>query len=405
MEIRSITYFDHPGTPLQDAFLSRAGRLIEEAVPLLEKAGYTIQSTRFASPPFPELLPDCRPGTVIPFARQLGEECGRLGFSYTAIGPALPGFPDSYGVIPALIAQTENVFASAVMSDRKTGLSLSAVRACAEIIHALADVDRDGFANLYFAALANVPPGAPFFPAAYHTEQEPVFAFAVEGADLAVEAFTQAPTLAAARAELILSLEEHARRLTAAARTLENNHPARFGGIDYSLAPFPEQKRSLGTALERLGVPVLGNHGSLAAASFLADTIDRADFPRCGFSGLMLPVLEDATLAARAAQGVLSVKDLLLYSAVCGTGLDTIPLPGDISVDALNALLLDLAALAVRLDKPLTARLMPIPGKQAGDQTAFDFAYFANSRVMAVDAQKLTGKIGGEETFSLKPRG
>jgi len=97
----------------------------------------------------------------------------------------------------------------------------------------------------------------------------------------------------------------------------------------------------------------------------------------------MLPVLEDAVLAARAGE-TYTVHDLLLYSTVCGTGLDTIPLPGDISERALTGLLLDVAALAVRLDKPLTARLMPIPGKKAGDMTNFDFEYFANGRVLAV---------------------
>ena len=65
-----------------------------------------------------------------------------------------------------------------------------------------------------------------------------------------------------------------------------------------------------------------------AAAAVLTDAIDRARFRRAGFSGLMLPVMEDATLAKRAADGSLTVKDLLMYSAVCGTGLDTIPLAG-----------------------------------------------------------------------------
>jgi hypothetical protein len=118
----------------------------------------------------------------------------------------------------------------------------------------------------------------------------------------------------------------------------------------------------------------------------------------------MLPVLEDSTLATRAAQGVLTVKDLLLYSAVCGTGLDTVPLPGDVSVEQLYAVLLDLAALSQRLGKPLTARLMPIPGKKAGDPTHFDFAYFANSRVLALDAEPLQGMLVGAESFSLQPR-
>jgi uncharacterized protein len=119
---------------------------------------------------------------------------------------------------------------------------------------------------------------------------------------------------------------------------------------------------------------------------------------------VMLPVLEDAILADRAAEKTLTVKDLLLYSAVCGTGLDTLPLPGNVSSAELTALLLDLATLALRLDKPLTARLMPVPGKVAGDETGFDFSFFANSRVMDLDAAPLTGFLGGEESFSLSRR-
>ncbi|MGW8249703.1 MAG: DUF711 family protein, partial [Anaerolineales bacterium] len=164
--------------------------------------------------------------------------------------------------------------------------------------------------------------------------------------------------------------------LEAVARQLEDHFQVRFGGLDFSLAPFPQEGLSLGAALESLGLPALGTHGSLAAAAFLADSVDRASFRKAGFSGLMLPVLEDSTLARRAEEGVLSIKDMLLYSAVCGTGLDTIPLPGSTSADELAALLLDVASLAQRLDKPLTARLMPVPGKVASDPTGFDFAYF-----------------------------
>ncbi|HEX9617658.1 MAG TPA: DUF711 family protein, partial [Anaerolineales bacterium] len=96
--------------------------------------------------------------------------------------------------------------------------------------------------------------------------------------------------------------------------------------------------------------------------------------------------------------------DLLLYSAVCGTGLDTVPLPGDVTVGQLQAILLDLAALAQRLEKPLTARLMPIPGKAAGEDTGFDFAYFANSRVLSVRAEPLGGLLAGDETWQLRSR-
>ena len=118
----------------------------------------------------------------------------------------------------------------------------------------------------------------------------------------------------------------------------------------------------------------------------------------------MQPILEDSVLARRAAEGTLTIKDALLYSAVCGTGLDTIPLPGDTTSEELTPLLLDLCALALRLDKPLTARLMPIPGKESGDETNFDFAFFAPSRVMSLDSTKLNHPLSSHESLSIGKR-
>jgi len=117
-----------------------------------------------------------------------------------------------------------------------------------------------------------------------------------------------------------------------------------------------------------------------------------------------MPVLEDSVLARRAEQGLLTIKDLLLYSTVCGTGLDTIPLPGATTQEQLESILMDVAALSVRLAKPLTARLMPIPGKNAGDATDFDFEYFAGSRVMALDGQILTYPLNSDTPINLQPR-
>ena len=153
-----------------------------------------------------------------------------------------------------------------------------------------------------------------------------------------------------------------------------------------------------------MGVPKIGLHGSLAAATILTEAIDRADFPHIGFSGFMQPILEDSVLAQRAAEGTLTIKDVLLYSAVCGTGLDTIPMPGNTTAEQIAPLLLDLCALALRLDKPLTARLMPIPGKKAGDETNFDFAFFAQSRVMALESAELNFPLNSQEVLHINKR-
>jgi hypothetical protein len=47
---------------------------------------------------------------------------------------------------------------------------------------------------------------------------------------------------------------------------------------------------------------------------------------------------------------------------------------------------------------------MPIPGKKAGELTEFNFEFFANSRVLAVESSGLKGVLGGEETIDLQPR-
>ena len=404
MKIRSITVFIPSSWSFEPGQLEKAGKFVAAAQGAFEHAGYAVQTTRLATVPFTELLGDRTADEGVHLFQEIEKATSAAGFEYVSFGPVLPDDLSRYALIPEALAATRSAFFSGLMTRLGGQVSLPAVRLCAQVMHRSAAISPDGFANLRFAALANVPPGAPFFPAAYHQGDSPAFALAMEAAALAVEAFSQAEDLQAASQGLIDRVESHARSLSQVGQALQNQYGFGYGGIDFSMAPFPEPAYSLGEALEQLGVPAVGLHGSMAGAALVASALDQAHFPRAGFNGLFLPVLEDAVLAARAAQGSLTVKDLLLYSAVCGTGLDTVPLPGDTSAEALEAVLLDLAVLAQRLDKPLTARLMPIPGKKAGDPTHFDFAYFANSRVMALDARPLSKKLAGDGAFIVRPR-
>jgi uncharacterized protein (UPF0210 family) len=401
MKIRSITYFCNPKYPLDEKVLRKAGEFLAQAKSAYEANGYEVQTTRLATIPFPKLLNDKIDETPL-FAQKMSGMLNQIGVAYAALGPALIEFPHSYEVIPEAISAGENIFFSGVMADKKNGISLQAIRACAKIIQQASTITADGFANLRFAALANVNAGAPFFPAAYHDNDEPAFAIATESADLAVQAFTNAKSLEDGRRALIAEIEKHGKAIAQIATTLLSK--VNFLGIDFSLAPFPDDAHSLGNAVEKMGIPKIGLHGSLAAAAILTEAVDRADFPHTGFSGFMQPTLEDSVLAKRAAEGTLTIKDTLLYSAVCGTGLDTVPLPGDTTAEQIAPLLLDLSALAMRLDKPLTARLMPVPGKQAGDATEFDFGFFANSRIMSLDSAPLNFPLGGDEGFSLQTK-
>jgi uncharacterized protein (UPF0210 family) len=404
MKIRSITYFMNVGWPLKEERIQEAGIFLSTARSAFENAGYEVQTTRIASVPFTSLLGADAIGLTPRFAQKLSNSIAANGIDYASLGPALPDVPESYEMIPDAIAASKNIFFSGIMASTHNGIHLPALRACSEIIIRNATISQDGFANLRFAALANVLPGGPFFPASYHDADQPTFALALEAADLAVDAFANAKTIDEGRKALMNELENHSRKLVYAAEPLKFRFSVKFGGIDFSLAPFPTEGTSLGSAFEKFGVPRIGLHGSLAAACILTDSIDRADFPRAGFSGLMMPVLEDATLAKRSAEKALTVKDLLMYSAVCGSGLDTIPIPGDVTSGQVAALLLDIAGLALRLHKPLTARLMPIPGKIVGDVTQFNFDYFSNSKVMALEAEPLTKLFAGNETFTVQSK-
>lgn len=400
MKIRSITYFCNPKRPLDETILQTAGQFLLQAKQAYESAGYEVQTVRLATVPFPKLLGEEHIHQLPQFANDLSRAMQAAGISYASLGPALPELPTSYQMIPEAIAASENIFFSGVMADDKQ-IYLQQARACAEVIVRNAPLDANGFANLRFAALANVSAGAPFFPAAYWHEDKPAFAVAVQSADVAVKVFETETSLSKARSELISQIEKHGQAIENVSQSL---YSIKFLGIDFSLAPFPDDAHSLGNAVEKMGVAKIGLHGSLTAAAILTEAIEQANFKHVGFNGFMQPILEDSILAKRAAQGTLTIKDALLYSAVCGTGLDTIPLPGNVRADEMTPLLLDLCALSLRLNKPLTARLMPIPNKVAGDETNFDFAFFASSKVMRLESMPLQNVLGGDESILLKQR-
>ena len=209
MKIRSITYFINPGWPLDESRLRKAGEFLTQATAAYTSAGYEVQTTRLATTPFPKILNGKVEETPL-FAQKMSGMLKQIGVAYAALGPALIESPDSYSVIPEAIAAAENIFFGGEMANKVAGISMTAVRACSQIIERASTITPDGFANLHFAALANVKAGAPFFPAAYWNEDEPAFAVAVESADLAVQAFENTSSLEEGRGNLISEIEKHA---------------------------------------------------------------------------------------------------------------------------------------------------------------------------------------------------
>ncbi|GAC1681862.1 MAG: hypothetical protein NVS9B9_03810 [Ktedonobacteraceae bacterium] len=241
----------------------------------------------------------------------------------------------------------------------------------------LAQETDEGFGNFRFAMLACVEAGCPFFPTAYHAGPTSL-SIGLQGASIVTKALTeQTETRSAMTQRVRDAFVEQATPIVALGQAFAAEQNVIFGGID--LSPAPLAYDSIVTAIEQYCGSPLGSAGTLATVATLTAALKSTGLPTCGYNGVMLPVLEDTVLGQRWGEGLLHVHQLLLYSAVCGTGLDTIPLAGDTPVEAIARLLLDVATLAVRLRKPLSARLFPVHNVQAGEKTAFTSPYLTNT--------------------------
>ncbi|MFI5266644.1 MAG: DUF711 family protein [Chloroflexota bacterium] len=375
MKIRSVTLGNNITWPLSAGEFAKASRFFGRAQELFSDAGIEVQTTRLATQPLRTMQ-----APALDMARQLDTTCREAAIGYCSLGPA----PLDAGLVADAIGATSIVFAS-IVTAHDDAVSFPAIRAAASVIHRLAGSTELGFGNLRFAAAAHCGPNIPFFPVAYHDGGHPKFSLALQCADVVVEAFRDAGSSEELEQRLSERLERVDQVITPVAKRLEREFAIEYLGTDFSPAPFPSQEESIGTAFERLGLERFGAAGSVYAASLITRTLKGVSLNRWGFNGLMLPVLEDSALAAGTGHGDFTVNDLLLYSAVCGTGLDTVPLPGDVTEDELAGIILDVSALSVALNrKPLTARLLPVPGKKAGEPTSYDFDYFANGTVLAV---------------------
>jgi uncharacterized protein (UPF0210 family) len=265
----------------------------------------------------------------------------------------------------------------------ESGIDSENLRASAKAIKRISEGTENGEGNFRFCAWCNCKAGIPFFPAAYHNG-ETSFSIGLECSDLAMRAFSNAKNLLDAEQNFRSIVEEELRKVQDIAQEMSVELNIRFRGIDASLAPSLEKDESLAFAYEKLGIGKFGQPGTLAISALITGVLKSLSVKTCGYSGLMLPVCEDFGLAQRASEGTFTLTDLLLYSAVCGCGLDVVPLPGDITIEKIEAILLDMARLAITLDKPLSARLLPAPGKMAGETTRFGSPYLVDCAVFNV---------------------
>ena len=364
------------------AAIERAAAFIRAAEAAYTSAGFEVQTTRIAVNSFEEWCDVADGEATLTTFRQLDATLERLGVGLFNAGPATTAA--GLALVPSIVALGPRISASGALADP---LDVTGASRLADTILRISTSTPGGEGNFQFCASFNVPPGIPFFPAAYH-RGETAFAIGCETSALLDEALPQADgDLPRAQQLLTRVFEQQMRPVEEIARSLASEHAIRYDGIDASVAPLGTAP-PLTAAFESLGLGRFGQSGTLAVASLVTAALKAIGdgVTICGYSGLMLPPCEDAGLAQRASESPTGyrIHDLLAYSAVCGLGLDTVPIPGDVPQPKLAALLLDVAALAFRLGKPLTARLFPVPGKAAGEMTEFANPILCNTRVFDV---------------------
>lgn len=378
MKIRTITGGVSINLPLKEKKINRIADFLHSAKEEFEKRGFEVQTLRIATQPWENYFEN---------RQQIYEVIDNLQNIVLKNNLNFFNLGTTYGLkniemIYDFLKRTTNAFSTVTLANSKT-INFDAVTETAKLIKKLSELEPEGFANLRFAALFNLKSGSPFFPAAYH-KGAPSFAIGTENSDLLNTAFKNATSLPDAQKQLRQIFMKEVKPIETIAVELSKKYKIKFGGIDLSIAPSVAENESLAFAFEHLGLEKFGEPGTLAVAKLVTTTIKNLQIRKCGYSGLMLPVLEDFGLAKRNDEGKYNLSNLLLYSSVCGTGLDTIPLPGDITEKQIEAILLDVASLSVKLNKPLSARLMPIPNKKSGEMTGFNFGYFVNSKVMSI---------------------
>lgn len=363
---------------------------LKEAIIFLKQAekeftnqGYEVQTLRIATSNLYTYLGNRSLTDALPFLKAFDEIAVRNRINLS-IGQILA--PDNYqGDIGAwatnLVKNTTSINFSIAISSHEIGIHTNSINAAADIITALSAIN-NGEANFRFTASANCPAGTPFFPAAYH-EGVNSFAIGLESANLLTEAFRHAEP-GSAKQELKSTLEKNLKPVEDLAGHIASATKWKYDGIDVS--PAPGLDASIGLAIETYTKQPFGAPSTLGACALITDVLKDLDVKKCGYSGLMLPVIEDTVLARRAAEQRFTVQELLLYSSVSGTGLDVVPVAGDTPKDIIRGLLTDVAALSLKYtSKALSVRLFPIPGKKTGDKVTFDNPYLTGTVVMKVE--------------------
>jgi uncharacterized protein len=287
--------------------------------------------------------------------------------------------------LPRALAETERVCSSINVASTHAGINMDAVYLMGKTIKRAAELtaEADGIACTKFCVFANIPPDIPFMAGAYLGvgEADAVINVGVSGPGVVKKAIdrARAKTPDADLGQLSEIIKRTAFKVTRVGELIGRQVAERlgvpFGVVDLSLAPTPNVGDSVGEIFESLGLKAIGMPGSTALLALLNDAVKKGGIFASsyvgGLSGAFIPVSEDLNIGAAASKGYLSLEKLEALTSVCSVGLDMVALPGDTSAETLAAIIADEMAIGMINGKATAARLIPVPGKKAGDKAFF----------------------------------
>lgn len=378
-KVRAITAFVHLDRSGYETQIAGTMKVLNAAKAEFARRGYETQTLRIVTQPLAQLVKGMSEPDALGLLKALDALSEKEGFMPN-VSPAMlhdGDDPATMRLLAKALTTLPRLNASAIIADAD-GIHWKTIRETAKLVRYLSDNSPRSQATFQFAATAMLEPLGPFYPGAYHLGEGHAFSLGFEGANLVQEVFGRTNgDYDASVAELTRVLSIHAKVGEEVGNAVARSTGWTFAGVDPTPAPLGDA--SIGDAIERFTRGKFGHNGTLTAALAITTAVKAVPVKQIGYSGLMLPVMEDKLLAQRWAEDSYEIDSLLAYSSVCGTGLDTVPLPGDISEERLAKIYGDVAALAWKWRKPLSARLQPVKGKKAGDKTDFDSQYLFNT--------------------------
>ena len=321
------------------------------------------------------------------------------GFSALVQGGMTAGAKTLIGALPTVLSQTQRVCSSVNVATSRAGINMDAVKLLGHQLKEIAEATREtnGFGTAKLVLFANAPENNPFMAGTFLGEASPdtVIHIGVSGPGVvkrALEKHLEADAECRLD-EIAETIKSTAFRVTRVGELIGREVAARlgvaFGIVDLSLAPTPRVGDSIGEILELMGLAKIGAPGTTAAVALLNDAVKKgglfASSSVGGLSGAFVPVMEDATLAASAESGHLTIEKLEAITCVCSVGLDMVPVPGETDAETLAGMIADEMAIGVFNNKTTACRLIPVPGKKAGEVVSFG-GLFGESVIMPIQA-------------------